>query len=210
MAEQNLTKWSSQYICWDLAFHWFNSLAPGRFECDSKTEIFSLVLLIVVFRSSHDNALQWMPQDLTDDKSTLVQVMAWCRQATSHYLNQCWQRSPMPYEVTRPQWVKWDGILLLKLLATIAIDSRVQDSLIEAEWCIHMHQRTGSSLVQVMFCYLLGTDQSPQPICNPIVIWTLYINFHTHTQKLIWKCFQNGSHLVLTFSASVDKKFTQM
>ena len=27
--------------------------------------------------------------DLTDDKSTLVQVMAWCRQATSHYLNQC-------------------------------------------------------------------------------------------------------------------------
>ena len=27
-----------------------------------------------------------MPQDLTDDKSTLVQVKAWCRQATSHYL----------------------------------------------------------------------------------------------------------------------------
>ena len=30
-----------------------------------------------------------MPEDLTDDKSTLVQVMAWCRQATSHYLKQC-------------------------------------------------------------------------------------------------------------------------
>ena len=27
-----------------------------------------------------------MPQDLTDDMSTLVQVMAWCHQATSHYL----------------------------------------------------------------------------------------------------------------------------
>ena len=38
--------------------------------------------------------------------STLVQVMAWCRQATSHYLNQCWPRSPTPYGVTRPQWVK--------------------------------------------------------------------------------------------------------
>ena len=47
-----------------------------------------------------------MPQDLTDDKSTLVQVMAWCRLATSHYLNQCWPRFPMPYGVTRPQWVK--------------------------------------------------------------------------------------------------------
>ena len=25
--------------------------------------------------------------DLTDGKSTLVQAMAWCRQATSHYLS---------------------------------------------------------------------------------------------------------------------------
>ena len=33
-----------------------------------------------------------MPLDLTDDKSTLVQVMAWCRQATSHYLSQFWPR----------------------------------------------------------------------------------------------------------------------
>ena len=27
--------------------------------------------------------------------------MAWCSQATSHYLNQCWPRSPTPYGVTR-------------------------------------------------------------------------------------------------------------
>ena len=55
---------------------------------------------------SYEIALRWMPLDLTDDKSTLVQVMAWCRQATGHYLNQCWPRSQMPYGVTRPQWVK--------------------------------------------------------------------------------------------------------
>ena len=47
-----------------------------------------------------------MPLNLTDDKSTLVQVMAWCRQATSHYLSQCWPRSMSPNGVTRPQWVK--------------------------------------------------------------------------------------------------------
>ena len=57
-----------------------------------------------------------MPQDLTQDKSTLVQVMAWCRQATSHYLSQCWPRSMSPYGITRPQWVKMtphfiDGLL---------------------------------------------------------------------------------------------------
>ena len=52
-----------------------------------------------------------MPLDLTSDKSTLVQVMAWCRQATSHYLSQCWPRSLSPYGVTRPQWVKQMGLL---------------------------------------------------------------------------------------------------
>ena len=50
--------------------------------------------------------LKWMPMDLTDGKSTLVQVMVWCRQATSHYLNHCWPRSLSPYDVIRPQWVK--------------------------------------------------------------------------------------------------------
>ena len=36
---------------------------------------------------------------------TLVQLMAWCRQETSHYLSQYWPRSLSPYGVTRPQWV---------------------------------------------------------------------------------------------------------
>ena len=42
--------------------------------------------------------------DFTDDKSTLVQVMACCHQATSHYLNQCWPISMMPYPITGHQW----------------------------------------------------------------------------------------------------------
>ena len=39
------------------------------------------------------------------NKPTLVQVMAWCRQATGHYLNQRWPRSVLPYGATRPQCV---------------------------------------------------------------------------------------------------------
>ena len=82
------------------------------------------MLLLVGILKSYDNVLRWMPQDLTDDKSTLVQVMAWCHQATSHYLNQCWPRSPTPYGVTRTQWVKTSasywceevGILILYIL----------------------------------------------------------------------------------------------
>ena len=39
-------------------------------------------------------------------QSKLVQVMAWCSQATSHYLSQCWPRLMSFYGVTRPQCVK--------------------------------------------------------------------------------------------------------
>ena len=49
--------------------------------------------------------LMWMALDFIPDQSTLVQVMAWCHQATSHYLSQCRPRFLSPYDVTRPQWV---------------------------------------------------------------------------------------------------------
>ena len=39
------------------------------------------------------------------NKSTLIQVMAWCQQPTSHYLIQCWHRSTLPSGITQPQWV---------------------------------------------------------------------------------------------------------
>ena len=55
-------------------------------------------------------ALLWLSLDFTDDQPTLVQVMAWCRQATSHYLSQCWPRSMSPNGVTRPQWVNYVAI----------------------------------------------------------------------------------------------------
>ena len=54
-----------------------------------------------------------MPRDLTDNKSTLFQVMAWCRQASSHYLSQCWPSSMSPYDVTRPQWVKQSHAIII-------------------------------------------------------------------------------------------------
>ena len=91
----------------------FNSLTPGRFGCNYEYSKFNLALQSDIFRSSYDKALRWMSRDLTDDKSTSVQVMAWCRQATSHYPSQYWPRSMSPYGVTRPQWVK-DSICIAK------------------------------------------------------------------------------------------------
>ena len=38
-----------------------------------------------------------MPLDLNDNNLTLVQVMAWFRQASSHFRSQCWPRLLSPY-----------------------------------------------------------------------------------------------------------------
>ena len=82
-----------------------NSLAPGGFENIFQNVFFKLISWIDTLSNSCETALRSMPQYPSDDKSTLVQVMAWCRQAASHYLSQCCPRSLSPYGVTRPQWV---------------------------------------------------------------------------------------------------------
>ena len=95
----------SIFMCY-YVLHLLNSLAPRRFEINFREVIFKLILVIDGLGISCEIVLTWTPQDLADDKSTLVQVMAWCRQATSHYLSQCWPSSLSPYGVTRLQWVK--------------------------------------------------------------------------------------------------------
>ena len=50
-------------------------------------------------------AFKWMLHNCTNE-SKLVQVMAWCHQATSHYWSRCWSRSMVPYGLIRPQWIK--------------------------------------------------------------------------------------------------------
>ena len=81
----------------------FNSLAPGRFQWNIGKIIFTIILVTYCCDISNKIALRWTSLDLSDDKSALVQVMAWCRQATSHYLNQCWPRFLPPNGITRPQ-----------------------------------------------------------------------------------------------------------
>ena len=53
-----------------------------------------------------------MPKDIIDGKTTLVRVMAWCHQAKSHYLSQCWPRSmslpePMLTEISDAICCHW-------------------------------------------------------------------------------------------------------
>ena len=46
--------------------------------------------------------LKWSSLDKIHDKSTLIQVMAWCLLAASHYLSQCWPTFMSPYGEVKP------------------------------------------------------------------------------------------------------------
>ena len=60
------------------------SFARGRFESNLRSVIFKLILGIDGWGIPCEIALGLMSSDLTEGKSTLVQVMALCRQATTH------------------------------------------------------------------------------------------------------------------------------
>ena len=82
------------YICTDIWNHlkWSNGnesihlLAHGRCSWNLKSVIFKFIPIIDKLGISCEIAPRWMPQDLTVNQSSLVQVMAWCCWATSHYL----------------------------------------------------------------------------------------------------------------------------
>ena len=94
---------------------WVDSLdASGRCGQNFKIIIFKLIPWTHISCTTCKIVVRWRPQNSIDDKSTLVQVMAWSHQATSHYLSQCWPRSMSPYNVTRPQWVKPKNVSYLK------------------------------------------------------------------------------------------------
>ena len=74
----------------------FTQSPHGRSGCNLKLVSFTLMPRIDFLSICCEIVLKWMPQD--SDKSALGQVMTWCCQATSHYLNQCWQS---------PIWCQW-------------------------------------------------------------------------------------------------------
>ena len=50
--------------------------------------------------------------DLIYDMSTMLQEMAWCHQATCHYLSQCWPCSALPHSITKAMNIRQNGLVL--------------------------------------------------------------------------------------------------
>ena len=90
-----MSLWSLYIVqsAWIAQLGCLNSLIPGKFEWHFRYLIFQIISVIDGWGISCELALRWMSFDLTDDKSTLGQVIHWCRQATSHYLSQWWPKS---------------------------------------------------------------------------------------------------------------------
>ena len=93
---------------------WFNSLASGDFD-----EILYMIFEFILVTDGEYLSRTCSQMNVTGpflwyhDKSTLVKVMAWCRQVTSHYLSQSWPKFMSPYGVTWPQWLKTSYFRLL-------------------------------------------------------------------------------------------------
>ena len=70
-------------------------LAPGKCVCYFKCVNLKHISVMVFLSISSEVAFKGMPWNRISDRSTLVQIMAWCHHATGHYMNQCWLRSMM-------------------------------------------------------------------------------------------------------------------
>ena len=70
--------------------------------CNFQTHFSDLISHVFVMKLP----FRGMPEAILDDKSTLVQVMTWCSQATTHYLSQSWPKSILPHGIIKPQCIK--------------------------------------------------------------------------------------------------------
>ena len=59
--------------------------------------------------------LEWMPEEPVDGKSTLDQAIAWCHQATSHYMQGCqpWEIDFLTIYQKLPKFSLLNGIFSL-------------------------------------------------------------------------------------------------
>ena len=103
------------------------------------------VRILIIF------SLKFVPRGSINNTPALVQIMAWRRWGDKPLSEPMMVRLPTHICVTRPQWV---NIL------------HIQHILSHWGMVMHMCQCTGSSLVQVMVCYISGTKSLTDLMLN--------------------------------------------
>ena len=120
-----------------------------------------------------------MPRNTFDSKWTLVQVMTWCHQATSHYLNQCCSRSMSPYGVTKPHWVNHFCSNLIFILRTL---HQIISQRLRPQQCKH------SCLPQIQFAnnFFLREDIHTSIHMPYLIPWSLLTTNPHYLNQLRW------------------------
>ena len=128
---------------------------------------FKLILVIDGWGISCEIALRWMSLDLTDDKLTLVHVMAWCRQAKGICLSQWWPSSMTLRGDTRIQWVK-PGLYSMRAYARVyarirahtqTVGAAVYTSVAGCAQRIRAYTRAYAVKVQTCWTFKASADQ---------------------------------------------------
>ena len=97
---------SKQWRIW-----WFEALPHSLLRhCNEYENCDLRYMLQIMLMSAYEISIGWMPQDTFDDMPVLVQVMAWCHQATGHYQSQCWPRFISPRGVIMLKWISHEWI----------------------------------------------------------------------------------------------------
>ena len=199
----------------------FNSLTSGKFEWNFRHVIFKQNLVIDGWGICCEIALIWMSLDFTDDQSSLVQVMAWCHQATSHYLSPCWPRSLSPFGVTRPQWVNsqiWSPTdsphqvpLMKKVFPShnLIMCPTHWEVVLESWVCSDPSKRIQESFITLDWCQKVWFVQSPLIKTKKITDLT-----YRSGNKVILMKFSSLAALkvviLTTFSAASNENFIKM
>ena len=193
-----ISRWSPGH-CWDtsksisqgldgvsLADDNCNLWVPLRVEWHFRQITIRLISVI---------SFRWMSLYLTDHKSILawlVQVMAWCRQATTHYQSKCW-----------PSFMSTNGVALdhKKLTAFGSIKLATFDwvfiNSLRPSDAICRH-RSGSTLAQVMACCLT----EPRHYLNQFWLIISKIQLHSSDGNFTWDT-AFGSIKLATFWLSI-------
>ena len=149
--------------------------------------------------TSCEIVLRGILQNTFDEKLTLVQVKAWCREATSLYLIQCWPRSMSPCGVTKPKYQSPTIYIYIYALQgkeeLWTMISNTESNLVQYQYVIKCHNIIGlihNEFVHVCRSILglfslivaewrmqlstnnaiVGLDNGLWPIRHPVIIWT--------------------------------------
>ena len=148
-----------------------NSVHPGKCGSNSTAIIFTLILQNTSL-GTHEIALGRMPQNIIKENSILIQVMAWCCQATSRYLSQSWPR--LCHHILS---IGHNGLIHLpldKMAANLADDTFMNEKLgifiwISLKFVNKVPIYNKSAFVQVMVLRQTGDKPLSEPLLTHFI-----------------------------------------